>query len=77
MKPFSSKLSNNDLDHPNRRFSKDYRKMLSAQLVMMVVMLVFLVITCHWCQARKLIVRKMSLQSGRSDGDDYESIVMV
>ena len=54
--------------------------MLSTQLMIMIVMLVFLIITCHWCQARKPIVKKMSLSRkslSSSQGDDYESITMV
>ena len=57
------------------------RKMFSAQLLIMIVMLVFLVITCHWCQARKLIVKKMSLSrksvSGKIESEDYDVLAMV
>ena len=54
--------------------------MFSAQLMIMLVMLVFLVITCHWCQARKLIVKKMSLSRkavSSPECEDYESIAIV
>ena len=40
-----------------RIFKDHHRKMVSGQLVIMIVMLVFLIITCHWCQARKLTSR--------------------
>ena len=55
--------------------------MFSAQLLIMIVMLVFLVITCHWCQARKLIVKKISLSrqsvSGKTESEDYDVLAMV
>ena len=54
--------------------------MFSAQLMIMIVMLVFLIITCHWCQARKLILKKMSLSRksvSSIECQDYESIAMV
>lgn len=52
--------------------------MLSAPVVIMLVMLVILLITCHWCQARKLIVNKWSVSSVSGGSDkDYESIAMV
>ena len=54
--------------------------MLSTQLMIMIVMLVFLILTCHWCQARKLIVKKMSLSRkavSSIECEDYESIAIV
>ena len=54
--------------------------MLSAPVVIMLVMLVILLITCHWCQARKLIVKKMSLSRksvSSIESEDYESLAMV
>ena len=54
--------------------------MFSTQLLLMIVMLVFLVVTCHWCQARKLIVKKMSLSRksvSSIESEDYESLAMV
>ena len=47
------------------------RKMLSAGLVIMLVMSLLLVITCHACQARRLSVKKWP----RSDDDCYSQSV--
>ena len=42
--------------------------MLSVQLVGMAAVLVLLVITCHWCQARKLLDRKLRV-TREGDGE--------
>ena len=42
--------------------------MLSVQLVGMAAVLVVLVITCHWCQARKLLARKLRV-TREGDGE--------
>ena len=49
-------MSENSLTGPR---SGAGRRMLSVQLVGMAAVLVVLVITCHWCQARRLLARKL------------------
>ena len=81
LRPESEKIVRSSSERRQDDNLQGLRKMFSTQLLIMIVMLVFLVITCHWCQARKLIVKKMSVSrksvSGKIESEDYDVLAMV